>query len=53
VSKWHQDLGCTQRAEEVKRRIDQVDSAIDQTVYALYGLTEDEIRLVQETATRH
>jgi hypothetical protein len=29
------------------RRIAQVDAEIDQRVYALYGLTEEEIRVVE------
>jgi len=31
----------------VKREIESTDRAIDQLVYELYGLTEEEIRIVE------
>ena len=34
------------RAQELKAIIDATDKAIDQMVYELYGLTEDEIGIV-------
>jgi hypothetical protein len=40
-----------QRREQVQREIDATDRQIDQLVYQLYGLTDDEIRIV-EAATR-
>ena len=33
--------------EMLQRQIEMVDSAIDRLVYALYGLTEDEIKIVE------
>lgn len=35
------------RAQELKATIDATDKAIDQMVYELYGLTEDEIKIVE------
>ena len=32
----------------LKRQIDATDKQIDQLVYELYGLTDDEIRIVEE-----
>ena len=39
------------RRHALQRRIEEVDAAIDRLVYNLYGLTEDEIKLV-ESGTR-
>lgn len=35
------------RADALKRRIDEVDAEIDGIVYRLYGLTEDEIKIIE------
>ena len=35
------------RVRNLERQIAQVDAEIDQRVYVLYGLTEDEIRIVE------
>jgi len=35
------------RAEALKRRIDEIDAAIDATVYRLYDLSAEEIRVVE------
>ncbi len=35
------------RRHDLKRRIDQVDAAVDRLVYELYGLTEEEIKVVE------
>ena len=35
------------RVRNLERQISQVDAEIDQRVYALYGLTEDEIKIVE------
>ena len=35
------------RRHALKRRIEQVDKEIDELVYELYGLTEEEIRIVE------
>lgn len=40
-----------QRREQIEREIAATDRQIDQLVYLLYGLTEDEFRIVEE-ATR-
>ena len=40
-----------QRREQVQREIDATDRQIDSLVYQLYGLTDDEIRIVED-ATR-
>ncbi len=37
-----------QRREQIQREIDAVDRQIDQLVYQLYGLTADEIRIVEQ-----
>ena len=37
-----------QRAEELKIKIDKTDREIDHIVYELYGLTEQEINIVEE-----
>jgi hypothetical protein len=31
----------------LKRRIDEIDAELDRRVYALYGLTADEIKVVE------
>lgn len=36
-----------QKAQELKSEINQIDKEIDQMVYELYGLTEEEIRIVE------
>lgn len=39
--------------ESIQRQIDATDRQIDLLVYELYGLTDEEIRIVEEaTATR-
>jgi hypothetical protein len=35
----------------IQRQIDAADRQIDQLVYELYGLTDDEIRIVEEATT--
>ncbi len=40
------------RADALKRRIDEVDAEIDQIVYQLYGLTEEEIKVVEGAGSR-
>jgi hypothetical protein len=47
------DYAQAERAKEdrrhaLKRHIDEVDAAIDRLVYELYGLTEEEIKIVEE-----
>ena len=36
--------------ELYQRQIDATDKEIDKLVYNLYGLTEEEIRIIEETA---
>jgi len=38
-----------QKAQAIKTEIDKIDSEIDQMVYKLYGLTEEEIKIVEES----
>ncbi len=35
------------RRHALKTRIDEVDATIDERVYELYGLTEEEIKIVR------
>jgi type II restriction/modification system DNA methylase subunit YeeA len=37
------------KALEIKSLIEKTDKEIDQMVYALYELTEDEIKIVEES----
>ncbi len=36
------------RAEELEAKIEKTDQLIDEIVYELYGLTEEEIEIVEE-----
>lgn len=38
----------TAREEELEEKIEKTDELIDQIVYELYGLTEEEIEIVEE-----
>ena len=38
-----------QKVQELKQQINQTDKEIDQMVYELYGLTEEEIKIVEES----
>jgi hypothetical protein len=42
-------LSEQQKALELKNQIDHTDKEIDQMVYELYGLTEEEIKIVEES----
>jgi hypothetical protein len=45
----HKRAPCTpQEQEMVKREIESTDRQIDKLVHELYGLTEDEIRVVEK-----
>ena len=37
-----------QKATELKAEIDKTDKEIDQMVYELYGLTDEEIQIIEE-----
>jgi hypothetical protein len=37
-----------ERADELERKIEKTDQLIDETVYDLYGLTDEEIEIVEE-----
>ena len=37
------------KAQTLKSEIEKTDKEIDQMVYELYGLTEEEIKIVEET----
>ncbi|WP_280585071.1 restriction endonuclease [Halorubrum sp. Boch-26] len=41
-------LETKERAEELDAKIEQTDRLIDEIVYELYGVTEDEIEIVEE-----
>jgi hypothetical protein len=38
--------------EMLQRQIDATDQQIDKLVYELYGLTDEEIRIVEETTKK-
>lgn len=38
-----------ERAEELEAKIERTDDLIDEIVYELYGLTDEEIEIVEET----
>lgn len=47
----HQHLAAAKTAHDktlLQRQIDATDKQIEQLVYELYGLTEEEIRIVEE-----
>ncbi len=44
--------GRPQEKERLRREIESTDAKIDQLVYELYGLTDDEIRIVEEATER-
>jgi len=46
ISRGH-SLRTPQEKEMLKREIESTDKAIDRLVYELYGLTEDEIKIVE------
>jgi predicted nucleic acid-binding Zn-ribbon protein len=49
----HKQLAATKGEHErtmLQRQIEATDQQIDALVYELYGLTEEEIRIVEETA---
>jgi len=37
-----------ERAEELEAKIEETDALIDKIVYELYGLTDEEIEIVEE-----
>jgi len=37
------------KATELQNQINQTDTEIDQMVYQLYGLTDEEIKIVEES----
>jgi predicted DNA binding protein len=41
-------LKTKERAEELDAKIEQTDALIDEIVYELYGLTDEEIEIVEE-----
>jgi len=41
-------LETKERAEEIDAKIEQTDELIDEIVYELYGLTDEEIEIVDE-----
>jgi hypothetical protein len=47
LQKKHQEARMEQDKERYERQIKFVDAQIDRLVYDLYGLTEDEIKVVE------
>jgi hypothetical protein len=50
--KWHGQLAVAKVPQDkpaLPRQIDATDAQIDRLVYELYGLTEEEIRIVEGT----
>ncbi|SFR47617.1 Eco57I restriction-modification methylase domain-containing protein [Halorubrum sodomense] len=45
-------LETKERAEELDAKIKQTDALIDEIVYELYGLTDEEIEIVEETVEK-
>mgnify|MGYP006276751521 CR=1 FL=1 len=43
-------LETKERAEELDAKIEQTDALIDEIVYELYGLTDEEIEIIGEAA---
>lgn len=41
-------MDARERAAELDEKIERTDELIDEIVYELYGLTEDEIQIVEE-----
>ena len=41
-------IETTERAEELEAKIERTDDLIDEVVYELYGLTDEEIEIVEE-----
>lgn len=44
-------INAVERAEELDKKIERTDDLIDEIVYELYGLTEEEIKIVEEAVT--
>lgn len=51
VSGLERYLETKARAEELDEKIEKTDELIDQIVYELYGLTEEEIEIVEEAVS--
>jgi len=52
----HKQLPLAKTDQEktvLQRQIDKTDQQIDQLVYDLYELTEEEIKIVEETTNRN
>lgn len=45
---WGSNVRTPQEREAIERQIEATDEAIDRLVYELYGLTEEEIAIVQQ-----
>ncbi|WP_449289552.1 hypothetical protein [Natronorubrum sediminis] len=45
-------LETKERAEELEAKIEKTDELIDEIVYELYGLTEEEIEIVEEAVEK-
>ena len=43
------EIQLSKALDEIAKQINQTDSEIDQMVYKLYGLTDEEIKIVEES----
>jgi hypothetical protein len=50
LQKLHSEVTTPHEQTVIERQISAIDSQIDSLVYDLYGLTEEEIKLVEATA---
>ena len=50
LNKQIQDTKTTHDKEMIQRQIDSTDKQIDRLVYELYGLSDEEIKIVEESA---
>lgn len=48
----HRDLAAGRISATIQRQLDATDRQIDQLLYELYGLTKEEIRIVEEATQR-
>ena len=48
LQKKHHDVRMEQDKELYERQIKVVDTQIDRLIYDLYGLTEEEVKVVEE-----
>ena len=52
LNKWLQDVRVEQEKTQLSRQIEVTDAAIDKLVYELYGLTAEEIAIVEARSSK-